>query len=253
MDEHEHEEFLRDLSQAAPRLGPIAVCELKDVNLKRREVTHLISTGVVDRQGDIVDAGGWSMKDYRKNPIVLANHDYSIFSVIGKSVGQASDEKGLYATTQFGSHMLGEEALMLVANDLVRAWSVGFQPLEAHPIRTGKAELQCAVCDSAKGKNLWMHFTKQALLEYSLVAVPANQEVVNNAIQLGIKKDHLPHFFREVSQPADAALNGATAAKLAPRRADIVRDAVEYAVQRAQGARRSAEIAAVIRDISRQE
>ena len=62
------------------------VCEVKAVNEEEREVLHLISTKARDRAGDIVNPKGLDLKNFKKNPVVLVNHDYRVESIIGKAV-----------------------------------------------------------------------------------------------------------------------------------------------------------------------
>ena len=180
------------------------VPEIKDINEGRREITHLISTASVDRAGDIVDVGGWDVRNYRKNPVVLLDHDYSVANIIGRG-RPFVEEKGLYSTTTFGDHELGVTAWELARTRVVRSWSVGFRGIKSHRIKDGKS-VECDVCEGIKDPGWGTHFTKQELLEYSLVAIPMNQDVVmQSASSMGLDAALVQKFFApKAAQPQSA-------------------------------------------------
>lgn len=183
--------------------------ELKEVNVGKRQVTHLITNDSWDRAGDLIDEGGWDFDAYKKNSVVLADHRYSIFSIIGRSVGLDKGKEGIFSTTEFDTGTVGSEAFRLVQADLARAWSVGFRGLEAETIMSG-VKGKCPICTKRMKQErerlgvddnepMWMwglHYKAQELLEYSLVAIPMNADIVNNAVKDGlISKGHVPLFF----------------------------------------------------------
>jgi HK97 family phage prohead protease len=156
------------------------------VDRKNRTITHLISTKATDRAGDVVNPEGWVLDNFLKNPVVVANHDYSIQSIIGKAISLEVTPEGLVATTQFHDKGLGALAFDLVSNDMARAWSVGFKAIQGEPVK------------DTQGRNTGgMKYTKQELLEYSLVAVPMNPEAVTACVQRGLVSEQLaPKLFR---------------------------------------------------------
>ncbi|HLC28323.1 MAG TPA: hypothetical protein VJL07_02635 [Dehalococcoidia bacterium] len=165
--------------------------EMKHLDIKNRRATHLISDSTIDRMGDIIEAEGWDVTDYLANPVVLADHRYSVFSIIGSAREVEKTREGLYATTEFGDHELGQAAFELVRSKLARAWSVGFKTRKAEFAMDGKKRgcEKCAAIVAKKRKERevpddeplyvgGIHFHKQELLEYSLVAIPANPSAV---------------------------------------------------------------------------
>ena len=50
--------------------------EVKEVKSKERTLVFIGSTEVRDRMGDIIEADGWNLKDYKKNPVFLWAHNY---------------------------------------------------------------------------------------------------------------------------------------------------------------------------------
>lgn len=199
--------------------------QVKSWNDETREVLHLITTPARDRMGDVVDSKGADLTHYRKNPVVLANHDYSIESVIGKAINLDVSKEGIYARTKFLDTPLANAAFELTKANL-GGWSIGFRPTESHRIAAGKKD-KCKICaeifDSmAEGKEpgdyvegvRGDHFTKWEMLEYSSVAIPANQEIVSNAVQRGLCPESLvDQFFRTTTEqetPPKGAADGPT-------------------------------------------
>ena len=51
---------------------------VKGVDSDNRTITLIASDESIDRDGDIISAKGWELKNYLKNPIFLWVHQYSI-------------------------------------------------------------------------------------------------------------------------------------------------------------------------------
>lgn len=161
------------------------VCEqakLVSIDEEARTATHVISTSRLDRGNRIVEVTGWKLARYRKNPVVLADHDYSIDRIIGSGAPKVEGD-ALISTTTFDSEGLGAVAFRLIQTGLAKAWSVGWMGLKFHAI--GEKE-GCAACEAAKGVRWGRHFVEQELLEYSLVAVPANPDAVLGLQRAGL-------------------------------------------------------------------
>lgn len=150
--------------------------ETKD--LGDRSVQFTISKEVVDRDGDILRAGGVDFTNYMKNPVFLGFHnsrDFPLgkvtkFWVEGDSVKaivyfptveelstnpeQASEKAKL---TDFTYHCY--------KTGMLNAVSVGFIPLEWTETENG------------------YDIQKWELLEFSAVAVPANQDAIAEAVK----------------------------------------------------------------------
>ena len=50
----------------------------KEISANERSITQYVSTHSVDRDNDIVLAKGIDLKNYRKNPVVLFNHQRAL-------------------------------------------------------------------------------------------------------------------------------------------------------------------------------
>lgn len=170
-----------------------------------RRVKHVISTAAIDRGNRVVDVGGWKLSKFRDNPVVMANHDYSIENVIGRAYETRVEGDSLVSTTEFAKEGLGNVAFRMIQSGLIRSWSVGWIGLKSHDLGSND---ECPVCQSAevqqlkKGKKYFYgtHYTQQELLEYSLVAIPANPEAVMGLKAAGLVAENEMAEWLKVSE-----------------------------------------------------
>ena len=134
-----------------------------DPTLGARQVRVIANSGLPDRVGDILEAAGCDLRSYRKNPIVLFQHDPT------RPVGNASVSvvgSRLEATITFapaGASRDADEACALMKSGVLGAVSVGFRPIASEPIRGGLGGLR---------------YTEWALLELSCVSVPCDPDAL---------------------------------------------------------------------------
>lgn len=117
------------------------------------------STNDVDRAGDVVSATVWEngLKNYLKNPIILANHDYE--DPIGRMVDYKVDSKGLWIKARISP---AAEIYGLIKDGVVTAFSIGFQ-----------------IVDAEYNSAAEVFVIKQVeLREISVVSVPCNQNTL---------------------------------------------------------------------------
>lgn len=111
-----------------------------------------------DRDGDIITLDGWEIENYLKNPVILANHTYSIENIIGKATKIYAQNNQIIVEGVFSkSNPLGVLAQRLYKEGMLKTVSVGF---------IGKER---------QGEKI----TKKELLELSFVAVPSNPSAVS--------------------------------------------------------------------------
>lgn len=169
------------------------------LNEETRTVEHLVSTPHLDRQNDVVDQRGWDLENFRKNPVVFADHDYRLTSIIGKNLELSANRNGLRAKTEIHDVGLGAAAWNLIVAGMIKGWSVGFRGKTFHSINEG-VKTKCSVCKKSRDRILagrdpsevWIwgkHFLEQELFEYSLAAIPANPNVVMAALKKGLVDD----------------------------------------------------------------
>jgi len=155
---------------------------LKGVDDDTRTMSWVASTEAVDRMGDIISVKGWDLAPYRKNPIILFQHnsDWPIGTAKVSKGELPGGKKALFADVTFASadaSPLAEQVYQLAKAKVLRGNSVGFI---ARQTRRPESE------DERTALGLGQYgilFEKSELLEDSIVSVPANPE----AVRLGLK------------------------------------------------------------------
>lgn len=163
--------------------------ETKD--LGERSVQFSISKEVVDRDGDILRAGGVDFSNYMKNAVFLGfhnPHDFPLGKVTKFWVEGDSVKAIVYFPTleelSSDPENASEKAKLVdftyhcYKTGMLNAVSVGFIPLEWTETKTG------------------YDITKWELLEFSAVAVPANQDAIAEAVKsFGLDESVVKDFF----------------------------------------------------------
>lgn len=140
-----------------------------------RVLRFTISTGGVDRDMDTVSVAGWKLDNYKRNPVVLWAHDYSELP-IAKSLSVRRKEDTLVSMAEFAPADLSAKAdtvFRMLKGGYLRATSVGFIPIEYKQVE-----------DAAR--QYGYDFTKQELIEFSVVPVPSNPAALIDAHAAGI-------------------------------------------------------------------
>lgn len=119
------------------------------------------STNSIDRHGEVVDNNGWELKAFKKNPVILWAHDHTEPAIgVSKKTWVEGVGKKAKLMIQPVLHDVTEKARaikQLVEMGVINSLSVGFKPLESPDGVT---------------------FTKNELLEVSMVNVPANADAM---------------------------------------------------------------------------
>lgn len=139
-----------------------------------------------DRMGDIIRVAGWQLANYKRNPIVLFQHQSS--NPVGISTKVWVEGKALMSRIKLaaeGTSPFIDTLSKLLSQGIIKAVSVGFAPT-ADP-----AYIRDAKTDQITG----LEFTSQELLEISLVSVPANPNALTLAKSLHIPDLHLQRVF----------------------------------------------------------
>lgn len=143
--------------------------ERKHLDIKRDGDWIVASTPDVDRDRDRVMPMGLALDNYRKNPVLFYGHSYADpWNLIGKAAEIEQDATGLRIRAELREPASDTDPMHIVKalweSGLLRAASIGFQPLEAQPNEKGGRDIQRA-----------------ELLEISLVPIPANQSALRLA------------------------------------------------------------------------
>ncbi len=143
--------------------------DFKDVEVKtlgEYEIEIIGSTGISDRDGEVINPDGWDLKNFKKNPVILPAHDYRA-PAIARAKSVKIEDKKLKFEIEFpqdGIYPLADIYRKLYKSGFMKASSVGFVPSEWV---NGDGE-----------KEPYRTYLKQELLELSLVSVPVNPEAL---------------------------------------------------------------------------
>jgi HK97 family phage prohead protease len=130
--------------------------------LSELEVGVIASTPQLARDGHVIVASGIDLTAYRRNPIVLFQHDQMSPVAIAVAIGVVGDQ--LAAKIRFadiGVSSRADEVRALVKSGIISGISIGFDPKEMEPL-------------DPKRPRGGQRFTKCDLLEISFVSVPAD-------------------------------------------------------------------------------
>jgi len=143
----------------------------------------ILSDETPDRMGDIIQADGWQIESFSKNPIALFNHNPNF------PVGRWQDLKvdkgalrGKLIMAPAGTSNRIDEIRKLIEAGILKAVSVGFRDIESVPL-------------DKKNPFSGMRFLKAELVETSLVSVPANPNALAVSKSLGISPATLELVF----------------------------------------------------------
>ena len=141
-----------------------------------RTLRFIFSDNSVDRMGDTIDAAGWDLSDFERNPVALWAHDSSA-PPIGGASNVAIEGTRLAGDITFAppeTYLFADTIYRLVLGKFIRAVSVGFMP----------TKYSFADNDPARGHGI--NFLEQTLLEISVCPVPANPNALGEARRKGI-------------------------------------------------------------------
>lgn len=130
------------------------------------EFDFVLSDETPDRLGDVIMAAGWKLANFKRNPIALFGH--SSRDIIGTWKNVKVESARLVGTLKLaaaGTSEIVDTVRSLLTQKILKAVSVGFQPIKHEPI------------DEKDPWGAW-RFLASELLEVSVVAVPANPNAV---------------------------------------------------------------------------
>lgn len=114
----------------------------------------------IDRAGEVVVPSGMDVKAYKKNPVILLNHDRS--HVIGKAVSVSKKDEGIFIKAEIHKGACEDEVFYAIKNGLISTFSIGFR------VKAGEYK--------EIDKNNVFFITRSELYECSCVTIPCNAE-----------------------------------------------------------------------------
>lgn len=145
--------------------------------------TFLASSEKVDSYGDVVVQKGISLTRFKKNPIILYQHNH--LEPIGTGKAYLTDA-GLNVDVKLappGISSVIDTVRGLIEAKILKAVSIGFSPLEYEPIRDDDNNFT------------GYKFLKSLLHEVSIVSVPANDEALAIAKSFKLSQLYMNSLF----------------------------------------------------------
>jgi HK97 family phage prohead protease len=158
--------------------------------LPARTALARISTTSVDRDGDVLLPSGLQAEEYRRNPVVLMQHDPD--RVLGRASNLRTTSNAVLAQVQFAERPDSlptnlewppDTVLSLLQQGVLNGFSVGFS------IPPGGRRDATAKDVERFGDNVRSVVTRWNLLEFSVVSIPANQDALLVAVSKGLVPD----------------------------------------------------------------
>ena len=166
------------------------------------DLTFVLSDATVDRYGDVIEAEGWDLRWFKRNPIALFGHsgDFPIgtWEDVRVEGGKLIGKLKLAAE---GTSPRIDELRRLVQQKVLKAVSVGFKPVESEPL----------------GQRGGIRYKKQELLETSLVSVPANPAALAVAKSLHLSPETMKMAFGEQADEGCPSVSQASGEHATPK------------------------------------
>ncbi len=149
----------------------------------RRVISGYANTRSLDRVNEIVEPGAFrgTLKQWMKNPVILADHWPSVSNVVGRATEATIDDKGFFIKAEIAKGPEQAEIVWsLVQQKMLKAFSIGYRIL--------KDEMVDAVQAGKEVAGRVRKILKLELYEVSIVAIPANRESlfsIAKAMQFG--------------------------------------------------------------------
>lgn len=175
------------LKDAPAALAAPTVAFKPSIDRGQMAVTSILTTETPDRQGDVVDPAGGDFSEHETNPVVMFHHGKTHKLPIGKSedkdgnytvrlVKARDGSDVLIGTTHFAqSNRFAQDVFGLVAEDVLRGVSIGFDPLSDND----------AVEELGQSPTLErsaLHFKGWKLLEYSHTPIGVNRDALTQVV-----------------------------------------------------------------------
>ena len=138
--------------------------QVRAVDDDARQVTVVVSTGDIARDGAIIDQRGWQLGPYERNPVVLWAHDDHALP-IAMTLRTTTSETEMVQVHEFAEHARAQEVFALVRGGFVNATSVRWIPGETEVRKVGAGK---------DARNVLVFTQGHELLETSYVPIPAD-------------------------------------------------------------------------------
>lgn len=162
----------------------------KDIDVSRCMTYDLISTGIPDRQGDILVSAGCDTSDHKLHPVILFNHGRSsdVFGQLPVGVavdksgnyGVTVEQDGVYSWTRYAqSSPFAMQLFALSAEGVLRGNSVAGDPVPGFTRELPRRKIYDGRLSRCFQHDKWV------LREFSKTPAPVNQESLTILVEKG--------------------------------------------------------------------
>lgn len=170
--------------------------EIRAINPEQRTIDFVISTERVDSYGTVFKMDGWDLESYRSNPVVAYNH-YALGpdpdGIIGTSEVRIENNELVATLTLEEGNPTADKVLRKLQNGTLRGASIGAIILDGH----------WGVRSSGEDPDV-LYFTKQRLVEWSVVSIPSNPDAVKRSAAEEAVISSIPKPTEENNSRADS-------------------------------------------------
>jgi HK97 family phage prohead protease len=93
------------------------------------KISFIASDETLDRSGEVIPIDSWDLENYKKNPVLLVNHDYRVENIVGKAKNIRREKGKLIFDPVFHDiTQLAREVKEMVEQEILNTVSVGFMP-----------------------------------------------------------------------------------------------------------------------------
>lgn len=131
------------------------------------------SDSSVDRDGEIIEVGGWDLKHFNKNPVILFGHNHQIPAIARAKKAVVENGKLIIKGIRFakrGIHDLADTVHDLIVDKIMKAGSVGFIAHDREFIHRDE--------ETGKKPKASIITKKAELHEFSMVNVGSNRNAL---------------------------------------------------------------------------
>lgn len=151
-----------------------------------RKMSFVASNSTRDAYGTRINASGWDLERYKKNPIIAYGHKTSAYNDIDNIIGKGDvymDGEELIVEITFepeGANQLADKVFQKLQFGTLNAVSVGFREIGQGKWGAGE--------EAITGKTPTYYYAGQELLEISVVPIPANPDAVKREFPEDLQK-----------------------------------------------------------------
>jgi len=152
------------------------------------QLEYVMSDDSIDRFGEVIDQTGWTLSQFKRNPVALFGHDAT--QPIGSWTNvrvEGNQLRGHLNLLERGLSQRVDELHALIDAGILRAVSVGFRPIKQEPMNS----------EEPWGPSRYL---KSELVECSIVSIPANPNALAVAKSLNISSDTRSLIFGEPAE-----------------------------------------------------